>query len=193
MRKHSASKSRGTPVEPGIVLADPSGKLVGYGRGGEVLLDDPKHRGPESGELLAKEIVEILTTVRSSDSADPASKRIRIRRGASEYSCRTYLVEPQNEFPAQPIVAILLERDGSEREEIREAAARYHLTNREQQVLRCVLDGLTNEQMVQEMQVSPNTLKAFLRLVMLKMHVKSRTAMVAMALGRRPAPERGAA
>ena len=53
------------------------------------------------------------------------------------------------------------------------------LTPREREAMALLLHGLTSKQIAERMHVSPNTVKAFLRLIMLKMEVSSRSAIVA--------------
>ncbi|PYM61035.1 MAG: DNA-binding response regulator, partial [Candidatus Rokuibacteriota bacterium] len=55
----------------------------------------------------------------------------------------------------------------------------FNLTRREREALESLLQGLSNKEIASRMNVSPNTVKAFLRLIMLKMEVTSRAAIVA--------------
>ncbi len=55
---------------------------------------------------------------------------------------------------------------------------RFNLTPRERDALEYLLQGLSNKEIANRMNVSPNTVKAFLRLIMLKMEVSSRAANV---------------
>jgi DNA-binding CsgD family transcriptional regulator len=60
----------------------------------------------------------------------------------------------------------------------------YHLTEREQEALEGIVLGLTSKEVAARMGgISPNTVKAFLRLIMIKMGVTSRAAIVAKLLG----------
>jgi DNA-binding CsgD family transcriptional regulator len=49
-------------------------------------------------------------------------------------------------------------------------------------VLEYLLKGLSGKEMAIRMNISPNTVKAFVRLIMIKMGVSSRSAIVARAL-----------
>ena len=55
-------------------------------------------------------------------------------------------------------------------------------TEREQEALRGIAMGLTNKELAQRMNIAPNTVKTFLRLVMVKMGVARRTGVVAKLL-----------
>jgi len=58
----------------------------------------------------------------------------------------------------------------------------FHLTHREQEVLGLLIMGLTNKEMADRMGISANTVKAFVRLVMLKMGTSGRSGIVAKVL-----------
>ena len=58
----------------------------------------------------------------------------------------------------------------------------FHLTHREQEVLRLLIMGLTNKEMAGRMGISANTVKAFVRLVTLKMGTSGRSGIVAKVL-----------
>ena len=57
-------------------------------------------------------------------------------------------------------------------------AKQYNLTSRELQAVELLTDGLRSKEIALRMQISPNTVKTFLRLVMLKMGVSTRSGIV---------------
>ena len=57
-------------------------------------------------------------------------------------------------------------------------AARFQLTDREIEAVQHLADGLTSKEIAQRMNISPNTVKVFLRLVMLKMGVTTRSGVI---------------
>src|SRR5260370_30906271 len=82
----------------------------------------------------------------------------------------------------QLIVSLHLERGSSANDAICEIVKKYHLTVREQEVLRGISLGLATKELAERMNISPNTVKAFLRLVMIKMGVTKRPGIVAQIL-----------
>jgi DNA-binding CsgD family transcriptional regulator len=62
------------------------------------------------------------------------------------------------------------------------ASERFHLTDREEEVLQFLLEGLTSKEIADRMAISPNTVKAFLRLIMIKMGVSTRSGIVGKAM-----------
>jgi len=59
-------------------------------------------------------------------------------------------------------------------------------TRREQEVLEYLLQGLTSKAIANRMNISPNTVKAFLRMIMIKTGVSSRAAMVGKIIMAQP-------
>jgi DNA-binding CsgD family transcriptional regulator len=61
-------------------------------------------------------------------------------------------------------------------------AREHNLTDRERDILLGIAAGLTTKEMAARMNVSPNTVKSFIRLVMVKTLVSSRTELLAKLL-----------
>ena len=80
------------------------------------------------------------------------------------------------------MVLIVLERGMSASIALSKISQQFRLTQRERETISLVLQGLGNKEMADRMRVSPNTVKAFLRLVMVKMGVTSRSAIAAKVL-----------
>jgi len=54
----------------------------------------------------------------------------------------------------------------------------FNRTQREQEVLEYLLQGMKSKEIANRMNLSPNTVRAFLRLIMIKTGVSSRSAIV---------------
>ena len=67
---------------------------------------------------------------------------------------------------------------------VRPNAAAIHLTPREQKVLRCVFEGLTNKEMAYQLGVSKSSVKATLQHLFDKMNVRTRGQLVRIAIER---------
>jgi len=59
-----------------------------------------------------------------------------------------------------------------------QVSRQFNLTQREREALEYLLQGLTSKAIANRMNISPNTVKAFLRMIMIKTGVSSRAAMV---------------
>jgi DNA-binding NarL/FixJ family response regulator len=179
-QKHAiVHKARTAPMVPdvGLILLDASLKPLAFDPGAASILNQADI--PE----------EILRVIRNRKLSDLSSIRTTFRRGKSSYLCRAYLMECQNGNWEQPMVALHLEKDSSMSDAMFEAAAKYNLTGREQEALRGISMGLTNKELAERMSISPNTVRAFLRLIMVKMGVTTRSGIVAKILQDRDSME----
>src|SRR5256712_1099633 len=101
------------------------------------------------------------------------------RSGRRRYLCRAFRVDSDTKSPSHASIAVLLERAPVSVIPLSPVSEQFNLTRRERDALEHLLQGLSNKEIANRMSVSPNTVKAFLRLIMLKMEVSSRAAIVA--------------
>ncbi len=186
--KHTAARPNGNGVvrevavvaEAGMVLLDLSLKPIAFDSGAAAILCDPQERNPDAAAFSLPQ--EVLETIRNRNPNELSSVKTHFRLGKREYSCRAYLLESQIGTFTLPILALHLERDSSYNDAMNEVVAAYHLTSREQEALRGISIGLTSKELAERMNISPNTVKAFLRLIMIKMGVTTRAGIVAKLL-----------
>jgi len=100
------------------------------------------------------------------------------RSGRRHYFCRAFLVGAHANDPSHPCIAVLLERGPSGLIPMSQVSQQFNLTQREGEALGYLLQGLSSKEIANRMNVSPNTVKAFLRLIMIKTGVSSRSAIV---------------
>lgn len=106
------------------------------------------------------------------------------------YLCRSFPLEVKphtGNGSALPsgLQVVMLERRSNETVKITEISERFGLTAREQETVQYLLEGLTSKEIAQRMKISPNTVKAFLRLVMVKMNVSTRSGIIGRIVGPR--------
>jgi DNA-binding CsgD family transcriptional regulator len=106
----------------------------------------------------------------------------RFKSGRRTYSCRTFPVNGMANGDSKGSLAVLLERVSARPALLSHPFERFHLTTREEEVARFLLQGLTSKEISVRMQISPNTVKAFLHLIMIKMGVSTRSGIVGKAL-----------
>jgi len=133
---------------------------------------------PESAmESLKQQLAELTegSDLRSPFIANFASGRRR-------YLCRTFLLDVLPELmrtnTLQPALAFLFERSRICGADFDLVATAYRLTPRELDSLTLLTEGLTSKEIGARMRVSPNTIKAFLRSLMGKMGVSTRTELM---------------
>jgi len=110
----------------------------------------------------------------------------RFQSGRRIYSCRSFHVNSMANGNSQASLAVLLERGSSRPGSLAQLFEGFNLTAREQEVSQYLLQGLTSKQIALRMEISPNTVKAFLRLIMVKMRVSTRSGIVGKAFTGQP-------
>jgi len=131
---------------------------------------------------LARSIGERLTLSSSTGSRTFVSK---FTSGNRTYTCRTIKVslDESTGSAENKTTLVLLERSASPSGLLeRRAAEDFALTRREQQIVKLLIHGMTTKEMAQALNLSPNTVKSFLRLVMTKMGVTTRSGIVGKLL-----------
>jgi DNA-binding CsgD family transcriptional regulator len=110
----------------------------------------------------------------------------KFQSGRRTYLCRSFPVNGTANGNSPAALAVLLERASTRSASLAQVSERFHLTTREQEVTQFLLHGLTSKEIGMRMQISSNTVKAFLRLIMVKMGVSTRSAIVAKVLTLEP-------
>ena len=109
------------------------------------------------------------------------------KSGKRRYICKSFQVDCNGHYPVQPAFAVLLERDAaSSFSALSEISQEFDLTQRERETVEFLMQGLTSKEIATRMKISPNTVKAFLRLVMVKMKVSTRSGIAGKIAGSRP-------
>jgi DNA-binding CsgD family transcriptional regulator len=125
---------------------------------------------------------KIRSTLFSGPSSPVPTLVTRLQSGRRLYQCRAYRVNALANGDSQASVAIVLERGSKGSSSLVEVSERFHLTNREQEVVQYLFEGLTTKEIAMRLEISPHTVKAFLRLIMVKMEVSTRSGIVGKAL-----------
>ena len=108
----------------------------------------------------------------------------KFQSGRRTYRCRTYRINAVDNGDSQAAVAVLLERGFRGVDSLIDASEQFRLTAREQEVVHYLFEGLTTKEIALRLQISPHTVKAFIRLIMVKMEVSTRSGIVGKALAR---------
>lgn len=102
--------------------------------------------------------------------------------GKRKYLCRAFQMSGFYKGESKSFVALLLERAFGRPAFSTATLERFHLTIREREVAQHLMEGLTSKDIGKRMNISPNTVKAFIRLIMFKMGVSTRSGIVVKAL-----------
>jgi DNA-binding CsgD family transcriptional regulator len=169
-------------VEAGLLVVDTSMHVVAADEGALSILNQTTcGQANRKGEKvdLPKNILDMLANQRNGDAG---SAKARISIGDQDYMCRSFVIHQQNGTRIEPTIAVYLQRDASIVNALEALAAEYHLSDREQQALHGIAVGLSAKEMAQRMKISPNTVKSFLRIVMIKMGVGTRAGILGKLL-----------
>jgi len=162
----------------GFLLLDPSLRPIVFNAEAIRVLSYPNDlatvRHPDV--FLAGKIRESLLSRRPSRESSVVTE---FRSGRRRYLCRAFLVDSDGDGLSHSRIAVLVERASFGLIPLSPISEQFNLTRRERDTLEYLLQGLSNKEIANRMNVSPNTVKAFLRLIMLKMEVSSRSAIVA--------------
>jgi DNA-binding CsgD family transcriptional regulator len=129
---------------------------------------------------------KIRSTLISRQSSGEAAFVTEFQSGRRRYFCRAFLVDSSAKEPFQPSIAILLERGPAALVPLSRVCQQFKLTRREREVLEYLLQGMSSKAIANRMNLSPSTVKSFLRLIMIKTGAPSRSAMVGKILMTQP-------
>jgi DNA-binding CsgD family transcriptional regulator len=107
--------------------------------------------------------------------------KVPFTSGRRRYRCRVLLLNSENRHRSrlQPKFIVFLERQVTQTVDITRWGQEFQLTTRERETVELLLEGLTSREIAERMGISPNTVKSFLRLVMVKVGASSRTGIIA--------------
>lgn len=169
----------------GLVLLDTVLKPIAFNAEAVTILSYPER--PVADHLLKIRIPEeILEAIRRPNASVPAPIIAQFRAGKRKYFCQAFVMKAFKDCSPQPAITLLLQRNSSAMEVIHEVAAEFGLTERERELLQGISNGLTSKELAEEMDISPNTVKAHVRVIMVKMRVNTRAGIVAKILEHNP-------
>jgi DNA-binding CsgD family transcriptional regulator len=106
---------------------------------------------------------------------------------------RTYLcnscvlgIRANGSSAKSPALVLTLERKSNGALSVAMLSERFGLTPRERETVKLLLQGLTSKEIAAQMGISSNTVKAFVRLVMIKMGVSTRSGIAGKIVGPDP-------
>lgn len=107
------------------------------------------------------------------------------KSGSRTYLCHTLALSSGTAGPIGNGVklALLLERRPSTALSLkRRMLDKFNLSPRERETVELLLQGKSNKEIAQFMRISPNTVKAFLRIIMMKLDVSTRAGIIGKIL-----------
>ncbi len=105
-----------------------------------------------------------------------------VASGKRRYQLRAFSLKSNPGIGRGPAIAVLLERKLDGGLNLESVARKFRLTRRERETVNLLLQDLNTKQIAERMEISPNTAKAFLRSIMIKVGAENRTGIVARIL-----------
>jgi len=170
-----------TKATPGLVLLDASLTPIAVSAEAVSILTYSERPAPANSTKLQIPD-EILDDIRVRRPLLGGPVVSHFQAGKRKYISQAFAMKSFTESASEPIVAVLLLRDSSALEAIHDVAIEFGLSEREEEVLKDISLGLNSHQLAEAMDISPNTVKAYLRLIMVKMGVSTRAQMLVKIL-----------
>ena len=177
----AGANSNGThspsPSETGFLLLNAALKpLYINTRAAEILLYPEKPgKTKDFADQLASKIRAMVTNGEPSGKISVCKEFLS---GCRHYICRFFDVHLPDNNSNGSSLALLLERSPRTSVDMLKICDQYHLTPREGQAVELLLQGLASKEISARMKISPNTVKVFLRLAMVKMGASSRSGIL---------------
>jgi DNA-binding CsgD family transcriptional regulator len=163
----------------GLIIMSSSGDPIAFNvEAAEILCypHKPKDAASLRTFLVSKVRSGLLDHLVANDSFPVVSE---FTSGRRQYFCRVLRLTSAGKRVSKPIVGLMLNRNCSELMSLSQIAKQFHFSPRERQAVELLLKGLTSKEIAERMKVSANTVKAFLRMVMIKTGACTRSGIVA--------------
>jgi DNA-binding CsgD family transcriptional regulator len=164
------------PAGAGFILADTEWNPLYANEEAKKIVtypEDPR-RFPSAWALMRK---RIFTLTSKQNSSLAAASHVEFLSGRRKYVGLAIPLAKWRRPPAAA-VAVVLERSGAASRGAAEVSTSFRLTDREREVVELLIQGLTNKEIAGRMNISPNTVRAFIRMVMGKLGVSTRSGIV---------------
>jgi DNA-binding CsgD family transcriptional regulator len=172
------------PNKSGFLLLDTSLNLIASNPEAVHILSYPSNpdRIKQLNVFLSDRIRTTLVNYQSHEASGTVKE---YQSGKRRYICRRFQVDCNGRSSLQPAIALLLERNATPDLALEEICKQFDLTPRERETVELLVQGLTTKEIASRLSISPNTVKAFVRLVMVKMSVSTRSGIVGRLTGTR--------
>jgi DNA-binding CsgD family transcriptional regulator len=184
-REMKQTASRATAISEGFLLLNSDFNPIYFNRAAAEILSYPNkvETYKNLDEYLASRVRTNLVVGESSRAPRLVTD---FQSGRRLYQCRSYRVNALAQGNSQYSIAVILERGSNRSFSIAQVTEKFHLSTREREVLPYLLNGLTTKEIASGMDISPNTVKVFLRMIMVKMGVSTRSGILGKAMTGRP-------
>src|SRR6266571_6171765 len=185
---HLQAESLGT----GFILLDACFRLVCASEEALAILAYPRVPSENKGfENFLQSRIRSLIPSNGRHGLSPSKFPNEFASGKRCYEVRAFSVKSNLKNGQRPAVALLLRRNRRGILDLQTVARKLRMTPRETQTVDFLVQGLGTKQMASRMGISPNTAKAFLRSVMIKLGAENRHGIIGKILQASKAIDRG--
>jgi DNA-binding CsgD family transcriptional regulator len=179
-RNHEEARALATSM-PGLLVLGPQREVMASNAEALSILCYPgkPDKGRQLGLVVAEKVP--LEMLRGLANGKTVAEFLSGRR---RYTCTVHTLDVAGRTKGTTV--ILMERVSSPKVTLYGISKKYKLTPRERESMGHLLTGLTSKEIAQEMNISPNTVKAFLRSAMTKMGVSTRAGLIGRIAGTTP-------
>jgi len=185
---HHLSHGRGESLAAGFLLLDASLRPIYASEEAVAILAYPgvPSNNKDLGNSLQGKIRSLLHSNGNHNvhhnGFSPSGFRNEVVSGKRRYQLRAFSMKSNLGIGRGPAVALLLERNHHRSLHLESVARKFRLTPREKETVDLLLQDLSTKKIAGRMNISPNTAKAFLRSVMIKVGAENRTGIISRIL-----------
>ena len=185
---HHLSHGRGESLAAGFLLLDASLRPIYASEEALAILAYPEvpSKNKDLGNSLQSKIRSLLHSNGNHNGHhngfSPSKFLNEIASGKRRYQLRAFSMKSNLGIERGPAIALLLERSHRGAFNLESLARKFCLTQRERETVDLLIQDLSTKQIASRMNISPNTVKAFLRSVMIKVGAKNRTGIIGRIL-----------
>ena len=185
---HHLSYTPGESLAAGFLLLDASLRPLFASEEALAILSYPEvpSKDKDLGNCLQSKIRSLVHSNGNHNGHhngfSPSKFLNEVSSGKRRYQLRAFSVKSNLGIVRGPAIALLLERNHRGALNLESVAQKFRLTPRERETVDLLLQDLTTKQIASRMDISPYTVKAFLRSVMLKVGAENRTGIVGKIL-----------
>ncbi len=181
---HVSSNGHGESLAAGFLLLDASLRPIYASEEALAILAYPgvpsKNKGFDN--FLQSRIRSLVPRNGHHNGFSPSKFLNEVASGKRRYQLRAFSMKSNLGIERAPAIALLLERNPREALNLERVARKFRLTWRERETVDLLLQDLNTKQIAGRMDISPNTAKAFLRSVMIKVGAENRTGIIGRIL-----------
>jgi len=185
---HHLSHGRGESLAAGFLLLDASLRPIYASEEALAILAYPEvpSKNKDLGNSLQGKIRSLLYSNGNHNGHhngfSPSKFLNEVASGKRRYQLRAFSMKSNLGIERGPAIALLLERSHRGAFNLESLARKFRLTQRERETVNLLIQDLSTKQIASRMNISPNTVKAFLRSVMIKVGAKNRTGIIGRIL-----------